>query len=133
MDIREKMARAAGRVDQLKAAAAKAAAPKAKPRIRVRAGAVVTELMLKLALGIETTGQKLARWLESKREEHVEGGICPHCNGSGRYRLHTDPTSNGKCYRCDGKGRLNAKDLAFLANRLGGKGPVCWVVSAPAA
>lgn len=105
----------------------------AKPRIRVRAGAIITDLMLKLALGIETFAQKLTRWAESKREGHVDGGSCPHCNGTGRYRFHSDATRNEKCYRCDGKGRLDARDLAFLDRRAGGAGPICWVVSAPAA
>lgn len=123
------------------AAAAKLAAAKAsiqpakpaKPRLRVHAGQLVTEAMIKMALGIETFAQKLARWAESKREAHVDGGACPHCNGTGRYRFHTDATRNEKCYRCDGKGRLNLKDLAYLDRRLGGAGPVCWVVAAPAA
>ena len=89
--------------------------------------------MIKMALGIETFAQKLARWAESKREAHVDGGACPHCNGTGRYRFHTDATRNEKCYRCDGKGRLNLKDLAYLDRRLGGAGPVCWITAAPAA
>lgn len=125
----QRRAAAAARIQALTETVAKPA----KPRIRVRAGEVVTDLMLKLALGIETAAQKLARWAESKRDEHVEGGICPHCSGSGRYRLHTQRGSNGKCYRCDGKGRLNHKDLAFFARRLSGAGPICWVTTAPAA
>lgn len=86
-----------------------------------------------IAEHIPTFAEKLERWLESKREGHVAGGACPHCSGTGRYRLHTQPGSNGKCFRCDGKGRLSHKDLAFLDKRLGGAGPVCWVVSASAA
>ncbi len=104
-----------------------------KPRIRIHAGACVTESMIKVALGIETFAQKLARWAESKRESHSVGGLCPHCNGSGRYRFHTDASRNEKCYRCDGKGRLSAKDLAYLDRRLGGAGPICWMIGAPAA
>lgn len=103
-----------------------------KPRIRVHAGGVVTTVMLKRALGIETAAETISRWAESKREEHKVGSVCPHCCGTGRYVLHTKP-GNNKCYRCDGKGRLNAKDLAFLDRRLGGAGPVCWVVTAAAA
>ena len=126
--------RRAAAAERIKALAATAEQPKAtKPRLRVRAGGIVTELAIKIALGIETTAGKLARWLEAKREDHKDGGLCPHCNGTGRYRLHTDASRNDKCYRCDGKGRLNARDLAFLDRRLGGNGPVCWVVSAPAA
>ena len=105
----------------------------AKPRIRVYAGAIITDLMLKLALGIETAAQKLERWVEAKRADHKVGELCPHCSGTGRYHLHTQRGSNGKCFRCNGKGRLDARDLAFLDRRAGGAGPICWVVSAPAA
>lgn len=104
-----------------------------KPRLRVYSGQQITEAMIKVALGIETFAQKLVRWAEAKREGHRVGGVCPHCNGSGRYRFHTDASRNDKCYRCDGKGRLSAKDLAYLDRRMGGAGPICWVVSAPAA
>ena len=105
----------------------------AKPRLRVRAGGIVTEAMLKIALGIETAAGKLARWVEAKRADHAEGSSCPHCSGTGRYRFHTDVGRNDKCFRCDGKGHLNARDIAFLDRRLGGNGPICWVISAPAA
>lgn len=113
------------------AVATTAPAP-AKPRLRVHAGATITDTMMKQALGIETTAQKLERWAESKRDQHVVGDTCPHCAGTGRYRLHTDATSNGKCYRCDGKGVINAKDLAFLARRTKGNEPICWITSAAA-
>jgi excinuclease UvrABC ATPase subunit len=128
--------------DMRAAAAAKLAAAKAaaqapakrdnshKPRIQVYAGGVITELAIKLALGIETAAQKLARWTESRAVQHVEGGLCPHCEGTGRYRLHTNPNSNDKCYRCHGKGRLDSRDLAFLDRRIKGAGPVCWITSA---
>lgn len=128
MNMTERMAAATARI--------KAMTPvvkPAKPRLRVYAGQVVTDLMMKVALGIETAAQKVARWAEAKADQHVAGGKCPHCNGTGRYRLHTDATRNDKCYRCDGKGVLNLKDLAFLNKRVGGAGPICWVVSAPAA
>ena len=101
----------------------------AKPRLRVYAGQVITDAMLRAAMGIKT----LVSWAQSRSSQHVVGGTCPHCNGSGRYRLHTQPGSNGKCYRCHGKGRLDSKDMAYLSRRLGGAGPICWVVSAPAA
>ena len=126
----QRRAAAAARIKTMTEAAV--AAP-VKPRLRVRAGGVVTELMIKLALGLETAAQKLQRWAEAKRGQHVAGGQCPHCSGTGRYRFHTDPTRNDKCFRCDGKGTLNERDLAFLDRRVGGAGPVCWVVSAPAA
>lgn len=130
MKMSERRAAAAARIKQL---AEQAAPAPAKPRLRVYAGQLVTEAMVKMALGLETFAQKLARWAESKRESHVDGGACPHCNGTGRYRFYTDATRNEKCYRCDGKGRINQKDLAYLDRRLGGAGPVCWVVAAPAA
>lgn len=130
MKMSERRAAAAARIKQL---AEQAAPAPAKPRLRVYAGQLVTEAMVKMALGLETFAQKLARWAESKREAHVDGGACPHCNGTGRYRFHTDATRNEKCYRCDGKGRINQKDLAYLDRRIKGAGPVCWVVAAPAA
>lgn len=80
-----------------------------------------------------TFAERAARWLEAKADQHVAGHTCPHCRGTGRYRFHTDTSRNEKCYRCDGKGTLNAKDLAFLNKRIGGAGPVCWVVTAAAA
>lgn len=104
-----------------------------KPRLRVRAGGIVTELAIKIALGLETTARKLRRWAEAKLEEHKEGGVCPHCQGTGRYRFHTDAARNERCFRCNGKGRLDNRDMAFLHRRLGGAGPICWIVSAPAA
>ena len=125
--------RRAAAAARIKAMTEAAVAAPVKPRLRVRAGGVVTELMIKLALGLETAAQKLQRWAEAKRGQHVVGGQCPHCSGTGRYRFHTDPTRNDKCFRCDGKGTLNERDLAFLDRRVGGAGPVCWVVSAPAA
>lgn len=79
-----------------------------------------------------TAADHYALWAESKAEQHKVGGICPHCQGTGRYFLHTKP-GNNKCFRCNGKGKLDAKDMAFLNRRLGGKGPICWVVSAAAA
>lgn len=126
----ERRAAAAARIKNL---TENTVAKVAKPRIRVRAGAIITDLMLKLALGIETAAQKLERWVEAKRADHKVGELCPHCSGTGRYRFHVDATRNEKCYRCDGKGRLDARDLAFLNRRLGGAGPVCWVIGAPAA
>lgn len=133
MDIKEMMAAAAARNkarrEAVEAALKVAPAAPAKPRLRVYAGQLVTEAMIKAALGIKT----LVSWAQSRRSEHKVGATCPHCQGSGRYRLHTRPGSNDKCYRCDGKGRLNEKDMAYLTRRLEGAGPVCWVVSAPAA
>lgn len=110
-----------------------APAKPAKPRIRVYMGGIVTDLMLKLALGIETAAQAYQRWAESRAEQHVVGAVCPHCRGTGRYRFYTDRARNERCFRCNGKGRLDMRDLAFFNRRLGGSGPVCWVTTAAAA
>jgi len=104
-----------------------------KPRLRVYMGGLVTALAIKIALGIETAAATLTRWNESKRGQHAEGSACPHCSGTGRYHFHTDVSRNERCFRCNGKGTLDTKDLGFLDRRLDGKGPVCWVVSATAA
>lgn len=127
MKMSERRAAAAVRIKELTAAVVIAPT---KPRLRVRAGEIITKAMLQVALGIETTVQKLQRWAESTKAQHIAGSECPHCKGSGRYRLHTDATSNGKCYRCDGKGVINAKDLAFLARRTKGNEPICWATTA---
>jgi hypothetical protein len=127
----ERRAAAAARIKALTAEATPAPAPAtpAKPRLRVRMGAIVTEAMIRMALGVK----QLKEWAKSRAEQHVAGHACPHCGGSGRYRFHTDASRNEKCFRCDGKGQLNAKDLAYFERRLGGKGPICWTVSATAA
>ncbi len=77
--------------------------------------------------------QLLKRWNESRVEQHRVGGMCPHCRGTGRYRFHTDAKRNEHCFRCNGKGRLDAKDIAYFNRRAGGAGPICWVQSAAAA
>lgn len=51
--------------------------------------------------------------------QHVVGGVCPHCNGVGRFY------GNGKCFRCDGKGKLDEKDLAFYEKRKRTGRPIC--------
>lgn len=68
--------------------------------------------------------------LPKERPEHRVGDTCPHCLGSGRYSAHRGHFNNEKCFRCDGKGVLNAKDLAYLRRREVAKAPVCRVVSA---
>ena len=62
--------------------------------------------------------------------EHVENGVCPHCQGTGRYSAHLGHFHNDKCYRCDGKGLLDAKDLAFLKRREVNAEPICRIVTA---
>lgn len=137
MSMKKKMEAAAKRVAAMKAAAqavdTKPAKP-AKPAIRIHMGAALTEAMIRKALGLKTkAAEAYERWQENKVGEHKEGGICPHCQGTGRYRFHTDPHRNEKCFRCHGKGSLNARDIAFLMRRVGGAGPICPVSTAPAA
>lgn len=133
MKMSERRAAAAARLNKLADQAIAETAKPTKPRIRVYMGGVVTTLMLKIALGIETAAQAYQRWAESRVEQHVEGGVCPHCHGTGRYRFHTDHTRNERCFRCNGKGRLDMRDLAFFHRRLEGAGPLCWLTSAAAA
>lgn len=131
MSMQDRMAAAGQRVKQLKAAAEAVKPTKpVLPRLRVYMGGIVTSAMLRKALGLPSA---MERWLEAKAQDHRPGNTCPHCQGTGRYRLHTRPGSNDKCYRCHGKGRLDDKDMAYLARRLRGGEPLCWVVSAPAA
>lgn len=66
--------------------------------------------------------------VESSR--HEVGDTCPHCKGVGRYSAHLGHFRNEKCFRCDGKGELNEKDIALLDRRMQGAGPVCHVVTA---
>lgn len=68
--------------------------------------------------------------LPREQAEHHEGDTCPHCLGSGRYTAHRGHFANEKCYRCDGKGLLDKKDLAFLKRRLEADEPICVVVTA---
>ena len=131
MKMSERRAAAKLRIEAIAATVTPAVPP--KPHLRVYMGGLITTLAMKIALGLETAAVTLARWTESKAEQHTAGSACPHCSGTGRYRFHTDATRNERCFRCNGKGRLDSKDLAFLNKRLGGAGPVCWVVSAAAA
>ncbi len=61
---------------------------------------------------------------------HELGGQCPHCGGTGRY-FHHLRRSWDKCYRCDGKGTLDAFDLALLRFRIQGAGPVSQIYGGP--
>ncbi|WP_075881466.1 hypothetical protein [Vreelandella massiliensis] len=68
--------------------------------------------------------------LPKERGHHKVGSTCPHCLGSGRYSAHRGHFHNEKCYRCDGKGLLDAKDLAYLKRREVNQEPICKVVTA---
>ncbi|WP_417244393.1 hypothetical protein [Celeribacter sp.] len=74
--------------------------------------------------------EKAMATLPVESSRHEVGDICPHCLGAGRYSAHMGHFHNDKCYRCDGKGTLDAKDLAFFQRRVKGAGPVCHVVTA---
>lgn len=97
-----------------------------KPRIRVYALIGRTVQLVSKAV------QKLTS-LWDERHHNEEGHQCPHCEGTGRYRMWLDTSVNNKCYRCNGKGHLDTRDMAFLRRRLEGHGPVSGVRSAPAA
>jgi len=71
----------------------------------------------------------LAR-LPQENSKHEVGGTCPHCSGSGRYSAHRGHFTDEKCFRCDGKGILNSKDLAYLRRREAADEPVCRVATA---
>jgi hypothetical protein len=68
--------------------------------------------------------------LPREHSQHTAGGTCPHCKGSGRYSAHRGHFNNEKCFRCNGKGVLNAKDLRFLQRREANQEPVCRVATA---
>ncbi|MFV1943467.1 hypothetical protein VPH49_21885 [Pseudomonas luteola] len=97
-----------------------------KPRIRVYAliGRTV-ELVSKAVQALTHI------WTEYKeRDVNRAGHTCPHCEGTGRYRMWLNPNTNAKCYRCDGKGIMNDRDMAYLRRRLEGHGPVSTIRSA---
>lgn len=108
-----------------------------KPHIRVHANqsGVEIEALIRKALNIVAVGQKAEGigWDKSAPRHHISGAICPHCRGTGAYSFHTDASRLEKCYRCDGKGRLDHCDLDYLNKRMAGAGSVCWVRSASAA
>ena len=54
--------RRAAAAARIQAMTAEIVATPAKPRVRVRAGEILTELAIKVALGIETAAKKLERW-----------------------------------------------------------------------
>jgi hypothetical protein len=73
---------------------------------------------------------ELLKGLPRESARHSTGGTCPHCLGSGRYSAHRGHFKNEKCFRCNGKGVLNSKDLAYLRRREAADEPVCRVATA---
>lgn len=133
MNIMEKLAAQRAKIESLKSTMNKTPAlPKGwvhlgerngKPHYRTAPGVAVPKRR-----GNPVTS--LLDRLPKERAEHKVGGTCPHCQGSGRYSAHRGHFRNEKCYRCDGKGVLNARDISFLNRRLSGGEPLCRVVTA---
>jgi hypothetical protein len=73
---------------------------------------------------------ELLKGLPRESARHSAAGTCPHCKGSGRYSAHRGHFHNEKCFRCNGKGVLNSKDLAYLRRREAADEPVCRVATA---
>lgn len=108
----------------------KAAQPKVdtRPRYRVRNGKIVLRMYAELAKPKPASNVRLVLTRESR--PHLLGVECPHCNGTGQYRWHLNHQRVEKCYRCNGKGQLDTRDLEFLTLRKEQKRPICHIVSA---
>ena len=133
MSMQDRMAAASQRVQKLMTETKPAKT--AKPRIRVRMGGVVTDDMLRAALGIKPKAVQqlnsafqrldLNRTVQSLRP----GMDCPACKGTG--------TRFGNCYWCtsagkprSGWGTLTSRDIGFVTARFGGNAPLCDVIAA---
>lgn len=110
--------------------AKKAAEPvKEKPRYRVRNGKIVIRLRAALAKPGPKSASNVYQMLPKEQSVHRVGDVCPHCLGKKRYSWHvTDKTE--KCFRCHGKGFLDARDLAFLHKRQQEGRAICHIVTA---
>lgn len=71
----------------------------------------------------DDTGSICIERLPKEHGGHRIGEPCPHCGGTGRYLIHTKQQWQ-KCYRCDGKGRLDQRDLEYLHMRVSNGGPI---------
>lgn len=107
-----------------------------KPRIRVRAGEVITDAMLAEALGIVLPEPEpkpvevLRKRLNLDQLHLVPGMICPRCQGSGKSEW-------GNCFWCTAEskprqawGILSPKDIALINNRREGNRALCDVIAA---
>lgn len=94
-----------------------------KPHYRTTPGVAVSKPAVNPVLDILMT-------LPVENSRHIEGGTCPHCEGIGRYSAHRGHFNNEKCFRCHGKGTLDAKDIAYLERRRQGAGPLCHIKTA---
>lgn len=109
-----------------------AVAVSGKPRIRVRAGGVVTDAMLAEALGIELPKpvEVLRKRLNLDQLHLVPGMICPRCQGSGKSEW-------GTCFWCTAEskprqswGVLSPKDIMLINSRRESRRAVCDVIAA---
>lgn len=101
-----------------------------KPRYKVRNGKIVIQMQATLAEKKPASNiREIAKKLPKESTQHIVGGRCPHCSGTGRYAWHLYDKKE-KCFRCHGKGFLNQRDIQFYNDRLGGAGPICDVQSA---
>ena len=113
-----------------------------KPRIRVRAGEVITNQMLADALGIAMPEPKpslsdrlaaleapvVRKRLDLRTIKLVAGMMCPRCHGSGQSEW-------GNCFWCTAEskprqswGVLTHKDIGLINARMNSEAPVCDVV-----
>lgn len=119
------MQRLMAMAEQLKAKEVK----KDKPRYRVRNGKIVLRMYAVLAKPEPKRASNVVQLLPKEQSVHKLGDTCPHCLGKKRYSWHNSDKTE-KCFRCHGKGFLDARDLAYLAKRQEEKRPICHVVTA---
>lgn len=102
---------------------------KEKPRYRVRNGKIVIRMAAILAK--PKPASNIVEFAPLPREVHIHkvGDTCPHCMGKRRYSWHLTERTE-KCFRCNGKGILDARDIAFLRARVQESRPICKVVTA---
>ena len=120
------MQRLQAMAEQLKA---KPAPQKEKPRYRVRNGKIVLRMAAVLVKPEPKPASNVVQLLPKEQSVHKVGKTCPHCLGKKRYSWHVKEKTE-KCYRCHGKGFLDARDLAFLQKRQQENRPICHVVTA---
>lgn len=118
----------------IQALRAKAEPKPEKPRYRVRNGKIVLRMPAVLAKPEPKPEPKqpasnVVQLLPKEQPVHKIGETCPHCLGKKRYSWHLKEKTE-KCYRCNGKGYLDARDLAFLQKRQQEDRPICHVVTA---
>lgn len=130
MNILDKLAAQRAKIEAMKSALPAApSAPAGWVHIGERRGKPVYRVYATFAKRANPVASLLDR-LPKERSEHKVGDTCPHCLGSGRYSAHRGHFHNEKCYRCDGKGVLNARDIGYLNRRLSGGEPLCRIVTA---